>query len=113
MTGPRHSPTLAPQSPSTPGSNSTSRCSRRWGSAEKPRACSEALARGDLGGWVGAITDEMVETFVILGPVDECRKRVADVWDVADSFCLVPPIGGLAPEKVAAYAGRIAETFYG
>ena len=82
------------------------------GFGREARACSEALACGDLGAWVGAITDEMVETFVILGPVDECRKRVADVWDVADSFCLVPPIGGLPPEKIAAYAGRIAETFY-
>ena len=34
------------------------------------------------------------------------------MWDLADSFCLVPPIGGLPPEKIAVYAGAIAETFY-
>ena len=31
---------------------------------------------------------------------------------VADSFCLVPPIGGLPPEKIMYYIGGIAETFY-
>ena len=46
------------------------------------------------------------------GSADECRKRVEEVWDVADSFCLVPPIGGLAPEKIMFYIGGIAETFY-
>jgi probable F420-dependent oxidoreductase len=82
------------------------------GFGQEAQACSAALARKDLGGWVGAISDEMVETFVILGSVDECRKRVEEVWDLADSFCLVPPVGGLPPEKVAHYAGRIAEAFY-
>ena len=54
----------------------------------------------------------MAETFVILGSADDCRKRLEDVWDVADSFCLVPPIAGLPPEKIAFYSGGIAETFY-
>jgi alkanesulfonate monooxygenase SsuD/methylene tetrahydromethanopterin reductase-like flavin-dependent oxidoreductase (luciferase family) len=75
-------------------------------------ACVEAFERGDLAGWVGAVTDEMAETFVILGPPDECRKRLEEVWDLADSFCLVPPIGGLPPEKIMFYIGGIAETFY-
>jgi hypothetical protein len=54
----------------------------------------------------------MAETFVILGSADACRKRVAEVWDVADPFCLCPPIGALPPEKVLFYSGGIAETFY-
>jgi alkanesulfonate monooxygenase SsuD/methylene tetrahydromethanopterin reductase-like flavin-dependent oxidoreductase (luciferase family) len=82
------------------------------GFASEARACSDALNCGDLAAWVGAITDEMAETFVIIGSADDCRKRVAEVWDLADSFCLVPPIGGLPPEKIASYAGAIAETFY-
>lgn len=82
------------------------------GFGQEARACSDALERGDMAGWVGAITDEMAETFVILGSADECRKRVAEVWEVADSFCLVPPIGGLPPEKIMYYIGGIAETFY-
>ncbi|MGH2394588.1 MAG: LLM class flavin-dependent oxidoreductase, partial [Candidatus Limnocylindria bacterium] len=73
------------------------------GFGREAQACADALERKDLAAWVGAITDEMAETFVILGTPDECRKRVAGVWDVADSFCLCPPIGGLPPEKVAFY----------
>jgi alkanesulfonate monooxygenase SsuD/methylene tetrahydromethanopterin reductase-like flavin-dependent oxidoreductase (luciferase family) len=82
------------------------------GFEREAQACSDALERKDMAAWVGAVTDEMAETFVILGSADECRKRVEEVWDVADSFCLCPPIGGLAPEKVGFYVGAIAETFY-
>ena len=55
----------------------------------------------------------MAETFVILGSPDECRAKVAEVWELADSFCLVPPQHGLPPEKAMAYAAAIADTFYG
>jgi probable F420-dependent oxidoreductase len=82
------------------------------GFGREAQACSDALERKDMAAWVGAISDEMAETFVILGSADECRKRVEEVWEVADSFCLCPPIGGLPPEKIMFYVGRIAETFY-
>ncbi len=61
---------------------------------KESEACVEAFEKGDMAGWVGAITDEMAETFVVLGPPDECRKRVEEVWDVADSFCLCRPSAG-------------------
>jgi alkanesulfonate monooxygenase SsuD/methylene tetrahydromethanopterin reductase-like flavin-dependent oxidoreductase (luciferase family) len=76
-------------------------------------ACRTATAAGDRAAAAGAVTDEMVEAFVILGPADECRKRFEPVWEVADSFLLVPPVWGLTPGPLASYAGRIAETFYG
>lgn len=82
------------------------------GFGKEAQTCSAAMEAHDMAAWVGAITDEMAETFVILGTPDECRKRVEEVWDVADSFCLVPPIGGLPPEKLMFYIGGIAETFY-
>ncbi len=84
----------------------------KMGFEHEAQACSAALEKKDMAGWVGAVTDEMAETFVILGTADDCRKRLEEVWDVADSFCLVPPIGGLPPEKVMFYIGGIAETFY-
>jgi probable F420-dependent oxidoreductase len=84
----------------------------KMGFQNEARACSDALARNDLAGWVGAVTDEMAETFVIAGPADDCRKRLEEVWDVADSFCLVPPVGGLPPDKFMFYLNGIAETFY-
>jgi len=82
------------------------------GFGKEARACSEAFERKDMAGWVGAVSDDMAQTFVVLGGADACRRRVAEVWDLADSFCLVPPIGGLAPEKIMFYASGIAETFY-
>ena len=70
------------------------------------------MASKDMAGFVGAITDEMAQTFVMAGTPDEIRKRVEQVWDVCDSFTLVPPMVGLEPDKMMFYIGTIAETFY-
>ena len=83
------------------------------GFEKEARACQEAVARGEYStAGAAAVTDEMAETFVILGTPDECRKRVEEIWDVADSFCLLPPLYNLLPEKVLFYAGGIGEAFY-
>ena len=52
----------------------------------------------------------MAETFVILGSPDQCRAKVED--DVADSFCLIPPLYALPPDKAMFYAAAFANTFY-
>jgi len=83
------------------------------GFEKEARACQEAMLAKDLAGFVGAITDEMAQTFVMAGTPDDIRKRVEEVWDTCDSFCLVPPMAGLEPEKMLFYIGTIAETFYG
>ena len=54
----------------------------------------------------------MGETFVILGWPDECRAKVEELWDVADSFCLIPPLYALPPDKAMFYAAAFADTFY-
>lgn len=83
------------------------------GFAAAAKACQEAAKRKDsAGAGAAAVTDEMAETFVICGPADECRRKLAPVWDVADSFLLAPPIAGLPFDRVAAYAGSLAATFY-
>jgi probable F420-dependent oxidoreductase len=82
------------------------------GFEREARACQESFERGGVAAATQAVTDEMVEHYVVLGSADECRARVDQIWDVADSFCLVPPIGGISPEQFMFYAGRIAETFY-
>ena len=82
------------------------------GFQREARACQEGLERGGVAVAAQAISDEMVEHYVIVGTPDECRARVDRIWDVADSFCLVPPIGGLPPEQLMFYAGGIAETFW-
>ena len=54
----------------------------------------------------------MAETFVVCGTPDEVRKKIEPVWEVADSLLLVPPTYALPSEKIMAYAGAIASTFY-
>jgi probable F420-dependent oxidoreductase len=82
------------------------------GFEREARACQAAIERRDPAAAAAAVTDEMVEAFVFVGGPDECRKRLDEVWDLADSFCLVPPLSGLSPEKFGFYLQGIAETFY-
>lgn len=82
------------------------------GFQKEARACQAGIERKDVAAAVGAVTDEMAETFVMLGSVDDVRKKVEQVWDAADSFTLCAPLAGLAPEKMLFYINNIAETFY-
>jgi alkanesulfonate monooxygenase SsuD/methylene tetrahydromethanopterin reductase-like flavin-dependent oxidoreductase (luciferase family) len=83
------------------------------GFAKEARACHEAALRKDYAtAGSAAVTDEMAETFVILGTPDECRAKVAELWDIADSFCLIPPVYSLPPDKAMFYFTTIADTFY-
>ena len=75
-------------------------------------ACQAAHVAHDLDGWVRAVPDEMVETFVLAGTPDEVRKRVEQVSEAVDSFALVAPLTGLESEKLVSYITAIAETFY-
>lgn len=76
------------------------------------RRCQEGVQRGDYLSAASQVPDAMAETFVLCGTPDEVRKKLEPIWDVADSVCLVPPIGGLSPDQLAAYAVAIGETFY-
>ena len=82
------------------------------GFEKEAQACQAGLLSKDMAAWVGAITDEMAETFVMAGTADDVRKKVEQIWDVVDSFSLVAPLAGLPPEKMMFYIGAIAETFY-
>jgi len=73
----------------------------------------EGARQGGYASVAHTVPDEMAETFVTCGTPDEVRKKIEPVWDVADSLLLVPPGYNLPPEKVMAYAGAIASTFYG
>lgn len=83
------------------------------GFRETARQLQEGVKRGDYLGVAGLVPDEMVETFVVCGSADEVRKRVEPLWEVADSLCPVPPAYNLGADKLMAYAGAIASTFYG
>ena len=47
-----------------------------------------------------------------LSSPDQCRAKVEELWDVADSFCLIPPLYALPPDKAMFYAAAFANTFY-
>ena len=82
------------------------------GFREEARRLQDGVKRGDFAGVAHLVPDEMVETFVICGSPDEVRKKVEPLWEVADSLCPVPPAYTLPPEKLMAYVGAIASTFY-
>jgi len=83
------------------------------GFREEARRLQEGVKRGGHAGAAHLVPDEMAETFVICGTPDEVRKKIEPVWEVADSLLLVPPAYALPPQKLMAYAGAIASTFYG
>ncbi len=72
----------------------------------------EGVKRGDYMSVRHLVTDEMAQTFVVCGTVDEVRERVAAIWDSADSACLVAPAYGLELGAQLQYGARIAEAFY-
>jgi probable F420-dependent oxidoreductase len=83
------------------------------GFREEAKALQEGVARGDYLGAAKLVPDEMAQTFVVCGTPDEVRKRIEPAWEVVDSLTLVPPAYGLGADKLMAYAGAIASTFYG
>jgi probable F420-dependent oxidoreductase len=73
----------------------------------------EGVKRKDYLGVAHLVPDEMAQTFVVCGSADEVRKRIEPAWEVVDSLTLAPPAYGLETPKILAYAGAIAQTFYG
>ncbi len=82
------------------------------GFREEARRLQEGVRRGDYVSVAHLVPDEMAETFVVCGTPDEVRKKIEPVWEVADSLLLAPPVYALPPEKLMAYVGAIASTFY-
>ncbi len=83
------------------------------GFREEARRLQDAVLRGGYENAAHLVPDEMAQTFVACGTPDEVRKKIEPVWEVADSLLLAPPAYALSPQKLMAYAGAIASTFYG
>jgi probable F420-dependent oxidoreductase len=83
------------------------------GFREEARRLQEGVKRGDYLGVAHLVPDEMAETFVLCGTSDEVRKKLEPAWDLVDSMTLAPPAYGMPPDKLMAYGGAIASTFYG
>jgi probable F420-dependent oxidoreductase len=82
------------------------------GYRDEARRCQEWVKRGDYIGGTRHVPDAMVERFALCGPVDRVRERFLPLWELGDSFWLVPPLFGLAPERMNELGGRIAEAFF-
>ncbi|MEX0683124.1 MAG: LLM class flavin-dependent oxidoreductase [Dehalococcoidia bacterium] len=82
------------------------------GFAKEAALLQEGVQNGDYIAASEHVTDEMAETFVLCGSADDVRKRIAPVYDVADSLTLVPPAYNLGADKLLAYGAAIANTFY-
>jgi probable F420-dependent oxidoreductase len=82
------------------------------GFGDEARRLQEGVRRGDYLGVASLVSDEMAQTFVVCGTPDEVRKRIEPLWEVVDSLTLVPPAYGLGMDKLIAYSGAIASTFY-
>jgi len=83
------------------------------GFGAEAKACQAAVEHQDYAGaGAAAVTDDMAATFVIAGSVDECRRRLEPMWDVADSFLLVPPFLEVPLDRLISYTFALADAFY-
>ncbi len=76
--------------------------------AEKIREC---YFKGDVEGMIRNVSDDMLETFAIVGTVDQCREKVGDYRGILDLPILSAPHYYLEPEQVTMYQKRIVEAF--
>jgi probable F420-dependent oxidoreductase len=83
------------------------------GFREEAKRLQEGVKRRDYLSVAHLVPDEMAQAFVVCGTPDEARKRIEPAWEHVDSLTLAPPAYGLDAGKVLAYAGAIAQTFYG
>lgn len=71
----------------------------------------EAFFRKDIKSMVESVTDDMVNTFALVGDADECRKRLKEYRGYLDLPILSAPHYFLDFEEVRGYQRAILETF--
>ncbi len=67
--------------------------------------------KGDVEGMIENVTDDMLDTFAIVGTADQCRKRIDSYSDYLDLPILSAPHYYLEPGQVSMYQKRIIESF--
>ena len=73
------------------------------------KMCQSEIKQGvDVESLKKHVPDEMVETFVACGPMDEVAEKIEPYWKIANSICPTPPIWGLPEEKIQAYSQTLA-----
>ncbi len=82
------------------------------GFRDEARRAQEVARERDLFVRRDLVPDDMVRAFVLCGTPDSVRERIERAWSVADSLCVVPPVYGLAPERMMYYQAEIAKLLY-
>jgi alkanesulfonate monooxygenase SsuD/methylene tetrahydromethanopterin reductase-like flavin-dependent oxidoreductase (luciferase family) len=75
------------------------------------KAIQAAVLRRDTESMIAAVSDEMIETFAVVGTPEEARHKLAPYAALADSICLTPPDQLVAPEEAAAYREALVAVF--
>lgn len=83
------------------------------GFLKEARRLQERVRQRDVLQHRDLVPDEMARTFVLCGKPEDVQERVERAWQVADSLCLVPPLYGVPPERLASYSEWTARLFYG
>jgi probable F420-dependent oxidoreductase len=71
----------------------------------------EAFLRKDIKTMIENVSDDMIDTFAVVGNSDECRKRIKEYRDYIDLPILSAPHYFLDFEEVKHYQRAILETF--
>ena len=81
------------------------------GFGDAAESVQNAFRAGDVAGVAAAVTNEMVDTYCAVGPIERVRAKVAQIAELGDAISLGPPTYFIAPEEIAEYQRRILEVF--
>ena len=84
---------------------------RLHGFEEETRRVREAFLKGDRARMIKSVSDEMVDTFAVVGSADECRRRIELYMDYIDLPILSAPHYYLDFEEVREYQKAILDVF--
>jgi probable F420-dependent oxidoreductase len=84
---------------------------RMHGYEKEAQKIREAFFKKDVKSMIESVSDDMVETFAVVGDKDECRKRVKEYREHLDLPILSAPHYFLDFEEVKEYQKAILETF--
>ena len=83
------------------------------GFGREAAAIQAAFARQDYKAMIDACSDTMIESIAIIGNADKVARRMNERAVDANSITPVVPHYNMSADKVAEYARRISELFYG
>lgn len=81
------------------------------GFQDEAAAVGAAFRAGDLANVATHVTNDMVDTYCAVGPLDKVRAKVSEVAERGDAVGLMPPTYFLEPERIAEYQRRIVAAF--